>query len=276
MTDSRSRSLPWEGQPYSVKRHGMMVDACDNEPVQTPGCIQTHGALLVLRPGDLRVVQASENCGRWLGQPPEALLGTSVAFAIGADGEAQLREMLATGQLEGNPQYGCTIPARGEIPPLDLTVHTLDGVVIVECEATERSSLAPPTDGYTLLKGSLRRLQASGTLVEFCHTVTEEVRSLTHLDRVMVYKFHADGHGEVFAESRRSDLSPWLGLHYPAADIPRPAREVFKQIWIRPVPEVGAELAELVPLTNPDTGKPLTMTHCMLRGPPLGREISRH
>jgi len=29
---------------------------------------------------------------------------------------------------------------------------------------------------------------------------------------------------------------------------------------------VAGELAELVPLTNPDTGRPLTMTHCALRG----------
>ena len=82
----------------------------------------------------------------------------------------------------------------------------------------------------------------------------------------MVYKFHADGHGEVFAESKRDDLPPWLGLHYPADDIPKPARDIFTKIWLRPLPDVAGDLAELVPLVNPDTGKPLEMTYCALRG----------
>jgi chemotaxis family two-component system sensor kinase Cph1 len=83
---------------------------------------------------------------------------------------------------------------------------------------------------------------------------------------VMVYKFHADGHGEVIAESRRADLTTWLGLHYPAEDIPKPAREIFRKTWIRPVPDISDQLAEMVPLANPDTGKPLNMTYCVLRG----------
>ena len=82
----------------------------------------------------------------------------------------------------------------------------------------------------------------------------------------MVYKFHADGHGEVFAESTQPGRSPWLGLHYPAEDIPRPAREVFRRTWLRPIPDMSDRLAEMVPLLNPDTGKPLDMTHCFLRG----------
>lgn len=44
--------LPWEGQPYSVKRHGVSITNCDSEPVQTPGCIQSHGVLFVLRPAE--------------------------------------------------------------------------------------------------------------------------------------------------------------------------------------------------------------------------------
>jgi light-regulated signal transduction histidine kinase (bacteriophytochrome) len=82
----------------------------------------------------------------------------------------------------------------------------------------------------------------------------------------MVYRFHADLHGEVFAESKREDLPAWLGLHYPESDIPKPAREIFKKLWIRPLPDASGELVELIPLANPDTGRPLDMTHCALRG----------
>jgi PAS domain S-box-containing protein len=97
-------------------------------------------------------------------------------------------------------------------------------------------------------------------------TITEEVRRITQMDRVMVYYFHADDSGEVVAESKREDQTSWLGWRYPAHDIPRPAREIFKKIWSRPVPDVRSHLFEMVPLLNPDTQTPLDMTYCSLRG----------
>jgi len=256
---------PWDGQPYSVKRHGVTVTNCDSEPVQTPGCVQAHGAMLVLRPTDLTILQASENTDRLLGHPADTLLNKSVRAAIGPDGEASLKAFLATEPTDRNPLYVFTLPAQGDIPPLDVTAHTIDDVAVVEFEATGRTGTGEP-DYYALVKKTVTRLQTANTLREFCDLTADEFRTLTGLDRVMIYKFHADGHGEVFAESKRADLGTWLGLHYPAEDIPLPAREVFKQVWIRPTPDVAGELAELVPLANPDTGRPLTMTYCALRG----------
>jgi len=256
---------PWDGQPYSIKRHGVTITNCDSEPVQTPGCVQAHGAMLVLRPTDLTILQASENTDRLLGHPADTLLNKSVRAAIGPDGEASLKAFLATEPTDRNPLYVFTLPARHDMPPLDVTAHTVDGVTIVEFEATGRTGAGEP-DYYALVKKTVARLQTAGTLRQFCDVAADEVRALTGLDRVMIYRFHADGHGEVFAESKRADLDPWLGLHYPAGDFPQPAREIFKQIWARPTPDVSGDLAELVPLTNPDTGRPLTMTHCALRG----------
>ncbi len=266
MTNSATPTpFPWDGQPYSIKRHGLTIANCDSEPVQTPGCIQAHGALLVLRPGDLNVLQASENSESLLGHPPEALLGRSVAAAVGPDGEARLREFLASEPTDRNPLYVLTLPARGSAPPLDVTAHTVDGVAVVEFEATGRTAAAEP-DYYAIVKKTVARLQTADSLRQFYDIAAEEVRALTGLDRVMVYKFHADGHGEVVAESKRADLDPWLGMHYPAEDIPKPARDVFTKVWVRPTPDVDGGLAELVPLVNPETGRPLTMTYCALRG----------
>lgn len=260
---SPSAYLPWEGEPYSIKRFGVTITNCDSEPVCTPGCVQAHGALLVVRPADLKVLQASENTGAILGRAPEALLGRSLAGAIDEEAEARLRAFLATEPTERNPLYVLTLPARGADPPLDVTVHTVDGVVVIELEAIGRTG---EPDYYGLVKKSSARLAAAHTPTQLCHAICEEVRAITGLDRVMVYKFHPDCHGEVLAESRRADLPTWLGLHYPADDIPKPARDIFKKIWIRPVSDVSGGLAELVPLTNPETGRPLDLTHCALRG----------
>lgn len=268
---------PWDTQPYSIKRHGVSITNCDAEPVRTPGCIQAHGALLVLRAADLSILQASENTQAILGQEAVALLGKNIAAVVKAEGETRLRSILATEPTDRNPIYAFTLPAGGQVAAMDVTLHTLDGVVMLEFEATGRSEhgqgstpVTPgsrhPPDYYSIIKKAVARLQTQDTVQGFCQGLADEVRLLSGMDRVMIYKFHADHHGEVFAESRRGDLAPWLGLHYPAEDIPKPARDIFARTWIRPVPDIQGALAEMTPLLNPDTGKPVDMTFCALRG----------
>lgn len=258
-------SLPWAAGPYSIKRHGVSVTNCDSEPVQMPGCVQAHGALLVLEPRDLTVLQVSENSAAILGLPPPAILGRTVACVLGDERAETLRAFIAREPIEQNPLYAFSLPAQGDRPALDLTVHAVDGVVIVELEALGRTTDAP-LDYYAVIHRTAGRLQATATLDEFTRVVADEVRALSGLDRVVVYRFHEDGHGEVIAESKADAVDSWMGLHYPSEDIPRPARAIFERIWIRPVPDVHGELAELVPLARPDTGAPLTMTWCALRG----------
>ncbi len=269
MTQTAAARFPPATQPYSTKRHGLTLRNCDAEPVQTPGCVQSHGAVLVLRLSDLCILQASENSAAVLGQAATALLGQLIGTVIGMEGQSQLRELLAREAADCNPVHLLTMAldntGSNAAGVLDVTVHTIDGVAILEFESTGHADAVDP-NYYTSVKKTVARLQTASSLQQFCNSVADEIRELTGLDRVMVYKFHADGHGEVLAESRRADLASWLGLHYPAEDIPKPARDIFTKTWIRPVPDVADALAELIPLVNPDTGKPLNMTYCALRG----------
>jgi len=234
--------------------------------VQTPGCIQAHGAMLVLRLVDLRILQASENSLQHLGETAAQLLGQPVGRVVGATGEARLQAMLERDNLGCGTSYAFTLPPRPGALPLDVCVHTSGGVAVLELEATRRTGQHNDADFFALVTSAVGRLQAAAGVRGFCQTLTREVRDLTGLDRVMVYRFHADLHGEVVAESKRDALPPWLGLHYPEADIPQPAREIFKRIWIRPLPDAAGPLVELLPLANPDNGRALDMTHCALRG----------
>lgn len=272
-----ARAAPWDTQPYSIKRDGIDIVNCDDEPVRTPGCIQAHGAMLVLRLSDLAILQASENTDAILGLAAAELLGQSVAAVVTAEGESRLRSILGAEPTDRNPIYAFTLPPSKLGAAMDVTVHTVDGVVMLEFEATGRSDPGMPTgllapgprqqpDYYAIIKKTVARLQTMDTMRTFCQALADETRLLSGMDRVMIYKFHADHHGEVFAESRRSDLAPWLGLHYPAEDIPKPARDIFAKTWIRPVPDIKGTLAEMTPLLNPDTGKPVDMTFCALRG----------
>ena len=253
---------------YSTLRHGLDISNCDSEPVKTPGCVQTHGALLVLRASDLCIRQVSDNVDAVLGHRLEAILHQSVSIVIGADGASRLRTLLTDQATDCNPLYLMTLPAsasRSASAALDVTAHTIDGVVILEFESTGR--LAPANaETYAVISNTVGRLQSAGSLLALCDMAAAEIRHLSGMDRVMVYKFHEDGHGEVVAESKRPELATWVGMHYPAEDIPKPARDLFSKTWLRPIPDMSDALSEMVPLANPDTGRALDMTYCYLRG----------
>jgi two-component system, chemotaxis family, sensor kinase Cph1 len=55
---------------------------------------------------------------------------------------------------------------------------------------------------------------------ELCELAVRGLRTISGYDRVMAYRFADDGHGEVIAESHAAQMEPFLGLRYPAADIP--------------------------------------------------------
>ena len=256
---------------YSVKRHGISLANCDDEPVQTPGCIQAHGLLLAVRLDDLTVTQVSDNCRRWTGFSVDQALGAPLSQIIGPAAAQRIQTLARTEPLDQNPCYALTacLPGPGaDAGAVDMTIHTADGVLLVELEPGGRGPPVMGQDGdyFSMVRKTIGRLKNTQSMAEFCEVVAREARSITGLDRAMVYYFHADASGEVMADARREDLASWQGLRYPAGDIPRPAREIFKRIGVRPLPDAQGELSEMVPLLNPDTQRPLEMTHCALRG----------
>ncbi len=256
------------GTPYRMKTAHVTPDNCDREPVHIPGCIQPHGVLLVVRLADFGILQVSDNSADWLGQAPRELLGRPVHDVIGALNADCLKAVLAQENLENNPRYVFSFAPKSALQDdalFDVTAHLSQGALVLEVERTGRTENNPP-DYYGLVKGTVARLQAAPDVRAFCEAIAEEMRKLTGLDRVMIYRFAEDHSGWVFAETRRDDLESFLDLHYPAEDIPKPAREIFTKITLRSLPDARHVPAEMVPLVNPDTGAPLNMTYCFLRG----------
>ncbi len=105
----------WANGPYSIKRHGTTLTTCESEPVQTPGCIQAHGVLMVVRLADMAILQISENALAFLGVAAQDLLGASVARVIGDLNLQRLRNMLAHEVLERNAAYAFTLDAPGSL-----------------------------------------------------------------------------------------------------------------------------------------------------------------
>ncbi|MFX8680981.1 hypothetical protein ABTM69_20240, partial [Acinetobacter baumannii] len=84
-------------------------------------------------------------------------------------------------------------------------------------------------------------------------------------DRVMVYRFDDEGHGEIFSERRRPDLEAFLGNRYPASDIPQIARRLYERNRVRLLVDVNYEPVPLQPRLSPLNGRDLDMSLSCLR-----------
>jgi two-component system, chemotaxis family, sensor kinase Cph1 len=249
---------------------------CDREPIHIPGAILPHGAMLVLDCANLCVLQAAGDTQALLGQPIEALLGQVVDTLLTATQVQRLRLLCAEAGLEKPRHMLDPILRVLADRPLDASAHRSDGFLVVEFEAAQVDDpfVAEP---LAAVQAMVEGFGTAPSLHALCQMATQSVRRVARYDRVMIYRFMADGSGWVIAESRVPELAPFLDLHYPAADIPVQARALYLKSWLRLITQVEYAPAPLVPMRNPRTDKPLDMSFAILRDvSPIHREYLRN
>ncbi|NEK57008.1 SpoIIE family protein phosphatase [Geodermatophilus sabuli] len=229
------------------------LQRCADEPIAVPGAIQPHGALLAVTEPELAVVVASANAAELLGE------GDDLSAVLGDADLTRLRAGLAGDLAELNP---LRVTVRGA--EFDLVVSRADGLLLTEWEPVEGAEEAGAA-WHRRLPAVLQRLSATTGLAGLADTLARDVRTLTGFDRVMVYRFDPEWNGEVVAEARRADLAPFLGLRYPASDIPAQARALYTTNWLRLIPDATYRPVPLRPATDPRTGRPLDLSGAALR-----------
>ncbi len=240
--------------------HAVDLTNCDREPIHIPGRVQGHGVLLALSEPDLKVVQLSENLTSLTGLAAEKVLGSPIDHLVGREDIDRCRGWLLSPEVREASPIRLTV--RGVV--FDATAHRHNGVLILELE-NRRDVDSGTSAEYRPVRRAMGRLQGAKTLAEFCGVAATEMRALTGFDRVTVYRFDHDWNGQVFGEAKRDDLSPLLGLHFPASDIPEQARRLYHLNPIRLIADVNARPAPLIPETNPVTGLPLDLSLAVLR-----------
>ncbi|MEB0076239.1 ATP-binding protein [Pseudomonas sp. CCI3.2] len=230
---------------------------CADEPIRIPGSIQPHGVLLTLAEPDLTVLQISANSFDVLGLAPAQLLKHSVAVLLDV---AQLESLQhAVEDLDSEDNEPLRLKLGDNL--FDGLLHRHQGVLILELELN-----APVFfDQQRLIARALRRMQAAKTLDALYQVSVSEIQALTGYDRVMIYRFEEDGHGQVIGEALMPGMSPYLGHFFPASDIPPQARELYRANWIRVIPDARYLPAAIQPALCPDTQQPLDLSFAVLR-----------
>ena len=109
---------------------------------------------------------------------------------------------------------------------------------------------------------NIRLDPAMPNVVRYAQTICDELHALLPYDRVLVYRFSEDESGEVIAEKIDQGMEPFIGLHYPATDIPRQASALYAK---NPARMVFSNQGSDVTLVGPK-GQQFDLTHIVSRG----------
>ena len=211
---------------------------CDKEPIHIPGKIQSHGFLLAVDKNSSTITYLSENTGDFLKEPARSLLNKPLSeinhFIKQQDSAFNIEDLLKLGIIR---------KSFDAISPHPLEINGLPFYLIISSSKNDWLLEFEPVTLQFDIQSSIGRSASSmlqgKNISALLKGAAKEVKRLINYDRIMVYKFLEDGHGEVVAEEKEETLESFFGLHYPASDIPKQARELYKLNLTRLIADVN-------------------------------------
>jgi light-regulated signal transduction histidine kinase (bacteriophytochrome) len=223
---------------------------CENEQIQFIESIQPFGSLLTVdQKRNIIYAAVSERFGRsaeqLLGQNIDTVLQDSSRIFDALKGRSEPTSPLLMREQNSRRWLTCIAHQHGDSTVLELELVPPDQVDIAS------------------LKFMSDRRES---LESYLSYIAENMRVVTGYDRVMIYKFGLDWHGEVVAESVSNASYAFFGHHFPSSDIPAIARNLFTQMWVRIIPDVNAAMIPIKGTAGNADGK-LDLSKSVLRAP---------
>ncbi|KAL2689875.1 hypothetical protein Neosp_003938 [[Neocosmospora] mangrovei] len=319
-----------DGHAVITGRDGVL-QRCEDEPIHTPGAVQTFGVLVALREendGCFVARYVSENAERILGYTPRHLFRLKNFLDILTEEQQDnlldhidfIRDEDADPAINGPEVFSLSIrPPKRKSMKLWCAIHINPAhpdLIICEFELDDdidyplrpADEMTPDTPHDTLqsnptleeieastevlskplriLRSARKRrgeqgamqvfdimsqvqeqLSSAPNLEAFLKILVGIVKELTGFHRVMIYQFDSSFNGKVVTElvdtSMTRDL--YKGLHFPASDIPRQARDLYKLNKVRLLYDRDQDTSRIVCRTKEDLDVPLDMSHSYLR-----------
>lgn len=236
---------------------------CDLEPIHIPGQIQSHGFIVIINK-DRIIKCCSENTTEFIGIAAQDLLEQPISTI-----ENLLDTKLHPHFINNILNLGNGINNYEQTNPFEFVYGGINYYLIISNAGNftllefEKVALDSRLDMQKLIGKTVSEILGDRNLSSVLYNAAGQVKNIIDYDRVMIYRFAADGHGEVVAESKNDDLESWLGLHYPASDIPKQARELYKLNLTRIIADVFTTPAKV--LTNKSSDLVVDFTNSQLR-----------
>lgn len=236
---------------------------CDIEPIHIPGLVQSHGFLISIDE-DAIIQFYSHNVALFLPEVSADLLGKPLAYI-----ESLLSPIYQEGFISQLINSGKTCKGFERINPVPIMISGVDYYLIISLNGDyfllefEPATSSFDLDVQSVMGNTIAEILTYNNMQLLLDNAAIQVQQIIEFDRVMVYRFAKDGHGEVVAEAKNEDLPSWLGLHYPASDIPKQARELYKLNLTRLIADVETVPAKIS--KNSANPLDLDLTYSQLR-----------
>jgi light-regulated signal transduction histidine kinase (bacteriophytochrome) len=217
---------------------------CADEPIRLPGSIQQHGFFLLTDDKFQRVLAASENVERFLGTPLRLILGTRLDDILQREALAAIQNLRQTHEAdrEGAVHYLGSFLLHDQL--FSIISHRIGAHRALEFELQER--LVGPELMNAVITNFVSSLSRLDDQAALCDALTRQIAELTSFDRVLLYSFDQEGHGNVLSEVNNGRLPSYLGLRFPADDIPQQARDLYLLNTVRIIPDSSYTPSPLV------------------------------
>ncbi len=254
------------------KRPPFSFEKCENEPIHIPESIQSYGFLIAFNISNKQVSIISENVKQIFSC--DSIIGENFLDLLRPEtNEKSFLEDTFKRVEENKIRLPIRLTLKKELLQPDADVDYLAVVYssgqynVVELEpSTEFRDTYSAEQFIKLYAMSVApRFKHMTSLQDMALEMVETIRFLTNMDRVVLYKFNDDFSGKVIAESKVDDIDSYKDLYFPATDIPKQARELYKTNWVRLTPDTELEAAKLIPSMEESGREPLDLTRSLLR-----------
>lgn len=227
---------------------------CGKLPLHQTNAIQGHGVLLVFDEALERVQQVSQNIHELLQAEAKDIVGASLDSVLQADAIQHLRQVV-TQPFEG--RFPVTLTFQNPLvpdPQLCFVHKTGEGYILeTELKKYYHQPARSFIDSYQRVAQAVQYITPCTSIAEVCTVAATQLRTVTGFDKVMIYRFDEQWNGTVVAEDAADGMETYMGLTFPASDIPKPAREMYRKKNYRLIPNREYTPARLYPLLNPIT-----------------------
>ena len=246
-------------------------ERCEDEPIHIPESVQSYGFLIAFSYKDLKIEIVSENCNSIFA---DEIIGENFLDILSSDSDERTfleetfdRVSASKIRLPIQLHLKSALLKEGEEIDYLAVVYDSGDHYVVELEpATEFRDVYSAEQFIKLYSMSIApRFKEMTSLGEMAREMVSTIRYLTNMDRVVLYKFNEDYSGKVIAEAKAEDMESYQDLYFPASDIPKQARELYKTNWVRLVPDTELPPAKLVPSAEESGRERLDLSRSLLR-----------
>ncbi len=244
----------------------LALSNCAREQIHKIQLIQPHGFLLAFELNSGRIRFASDNVAEHLTTQMDVFLNSSIYDYLHQPQDVARNLFENVRPDEPKPiEINFKDHAAG-IHSFEVLAHSQDDLIVIEA-----MPLAVPTDHAeidskleTVLNG-LSLMHSHKSLPVYLHECAAQIQAISGYQRVLIYRFLPDWSGEVIAESVLGGHEPsYVGLRFPASDIPPQARELYKKNLLRIIGDVQAAP---IRIRSVGENEALDQSHSLLRSP---------